>query len=106
MEQYPLHYEIDDYTSFGLRTVIGLAIAGATEFIGKEGFYTILCSLLKEDKKKLKSMKNSVDNVRKNFVDLTTKFATYSVLGFNVLFVVPLIFKYLNIQRDSFYSEI
>lgn len=105
-QSYPLHYEIDDYTSFGLRTVVGLVVVGATEFVGKELFYTILCSLLKEDKKNLKSMKNSVDHVRKNFIDLTTKFTTYSVLGFNTLFVVPLIFKYFNIQRDSFYTEI
>jgi hypothetical protein len=104
--QYPLHYEVDDYTSFGLRTIIGLAFVAATEFVGKEAFHRILCSFLKEDKNKLKKMKNSVDNVRKNFIDLTTKFATYSCLGFNTLFVVPLIFKYFNIQRDSFYTEI
>lgn len=105
-QSYPLHYAVDDYTSFGLRTVIGLAVVAGTEFIGKELSYKVLCSFLKEDGKKLKNMKNSVENVRKNFIDLTSKFTTYSVLGFNTLFLVPLIYQYFNIQRDSFYTEI
>ena len=86
--------------------MIGLAVVAATEFIGKEIIFALLCKYFKEEKTKLKNMKNSVDNVRKNLIELTTKFSTYSVLGFNTLFVVPLIFKYFGIERRSFYTEI
>lgn len=103
---YPLSFELGNYTSLVLRTVIGLAVAGATEFVGKSLTYSVLCTILNEDKKQLKNMPDSVDNKQKNFIELTTKFVTYSALGFNVLFTVPIIFQYLNIQRDSFYTEI
>lgn len=103
---YPLQFQLGDYTSLVLRTVIGLAVAGATEFALKGLTYSVLCTVLNEDKKRLKEMPNSVDNKQKNFIELTTKFVTYSVLGFNVLFTVPIIFQYFNIQRDSFYTEI
>lgn len=103
---YPLQFQLGDYTSLVLRTVIGLVVAGATEFALKSLTYSVLCTVLNEDKKRLKEMPNSVDNKQKNFIELTTKFVTYSVLGFNVLFTVPIIFQYFNIQRDSFYTEI
>lgn len=105
---YPLNFEIGNYTTLGLRTVVGLGIVAVTEFIGKSLIQSILCSIMNEDKKKIKEMENSVEkkNSKKNFIDLTSKFVTYSLLGFNTLFTVPLVCNYFDIQRDSFYSEI
>jgi hypothetical protein len=93
-------------TNLAIRTVVGLLIVGATEFLGKITFYSILCRLFNADADKMKKMKNSVNNRVKNTIDLTCKFFTYSLLGFNAIFVCAQVFKYLNIQRDSFYSEI
>lgn len=103
---FPLNFELGSHYSLCIRTVIGLAVVAATEFIGKGLIYSIICLVLKEDKKKLKELPNSVDNAKKNCIELTTKFLTYSILGFNTLFVVPLIFDYFHVQRDSFYTEI
>ncbi|KAL7044374.1 hypothetical protein ACKWTF_001898 [Chironomus riparius] len=102
----PLSVEFNDIFSIILRAVIGLAIAAGSEFIGKLVTYSALCAYYGEDKKKLKEMPNSVDNNRKNFIDLTTNFLTYSFLGFCTLFLVHQIYSHLNIQRDSFYTEI
>jgi hypothetical protein len=102
----PLEYGINSYNSIFFRTIVGLAIAGLTEFIGKLVVYDSLCLYFKKDKQILKETANSVDNTEKNFIDLSTKFVTYAVLGVNVVFFVPLIYKFLNIQRDSFYTEI
>lgn len=98
--------ELTNYVNLGLRTVIGLSIAGASEFVGKLLSYSALCIYYGVDNKKLKEMPNSLDNTVKNFIDQTSKFLTYSFLGFNVVFLVPQLFKFLNIQRDSFYTEI
>jgi len=102
------HHTIDTSNLYSLaaRTVIGLVIVGLTEFIGKSVSFSLLCSMINEDKKKLKSSENSVKNVKKTFVDLTSKFVTYSILGFNTMVLVPTVYKYLSIQRDSFFSEI
>lgn len=98
--------EFNNIISFILRTVIGLAIAASSEFIGKFVTYSALCAYYGEDKKKLKEMPDSVDNTKKNFIDLTTNFLTYSFLGFCTIFVVHQIYSYFNIQRDSFFTEI
>ncbi|KAG5675158.1 hypothetical protein PVAND_005084 [Polypedilum vanderplanki] len=102
----PLSLDFSNLIALGLRTVICLAIAGGSEFIGKIISYSLLCFYFNEDGKALKNAPNTVDNRRKNFIDLSTKFLTYFLLGFNTLFVTPLIFKYFNIQRNSFYTEI
>lgn len=102
----PLTMEFNNVFSIILRTVIGLVIVAASEFIGKLVAYSTLCAYFGEDKKKLKEMPDSVDNTRKNFIDLTTNFLTYSFLGFCTLFLVHHIYSYFNIQRDSFFTEI
>ncbi|XP_070505319.1 sphingosine-1-phosphate phosphatase 1-like [Chironomus tepperi] len=102
----PLAVEFNNILNFIMRTVIGLLIAAASEFIGKLVAYSSLCAYYGEDKKKLKETPDSIDNTKKNFIDLTTNFLTYSFLGFCTLFVVHHIYSYFNIQRTSFYTEI
>lgn len=102
----PLTLDFSDLFSLAARTILGLVIVGLTELIGNYVSFSFLCIILREDKKVLKASENSEENVSKNFVDLTSKFFTYSLLGFNTLVLVPAIFKYFNIQRDSFFNEI
>lgn len=101
----PLSLDFSDYYSLAGRTVVGLAVAGISEFVGKLVFYAFLCKVVNEDRKKLKEAENSVSNVNKNFVDLTSKFITYTIMGFNIIVLVPQIYKYFNIQRDAFFNE-
>lgn len=98
--------EFNDLYIVAARTILGLIIVGLTELLGKHFLYLFFCLIVGKDKKTLKSSENSVQNTKKTFVDLSSKFLTYSILGFNTLVVVPICFKYFNIQRDSFFNEI
>lgn len=88
------------------RTIAGLAIVGLTEFLGKFLTFSVLSMIIGEDKKALKASENSIANKSKTFVDLTSKFLTYSILGFNTIVLVPITYKLLNIQRDAFFNEL
>jgi len=103
---YPLTLDFSDIFSLTARTVLGLIIAGAVEYLGKLISYSVLCKLVDEDKHKLKASENSVYNTNKNFVDLTSKFFTYCLLGSTILIVVPQLYTYFNIQRDAFFNEL
>lgn len=103
---FPLTIDFSDLYSLTCRTVLGLVIVGLTELIGKQLSYSVICMFLGEDKTVLKESENSSENYKKNFVDLTSKFITYSVLGFNTLVLVPQVYKYFNIQRSSFFNEL
>lgn len=102
----PLSLEFSDWYRVAARTVVGLIVAGSVEFLGKYFSYSFLCKLVSADKKALKESPNSIDNTRKNFVDLTSKFITYTSLGFFINTAVPILYKYLNIQRDAFFTEL
>lgn len=102
---YQLTFDLGDPLHLAGRTAIGLIIVALTEFIGKLFSYPFLSSLVGADPKKLKESENSVINTKKNFVDLTSKFFTYSVLGFNTIVLVPVVLQYFNLHRDNFYSE-
>lgn len=103
---YPLALDIGNYYSFAARTILGLAIVALTEFLGKYISFTGLCFIFNQDKKLLESSENSVTSTTKNFIVLTSKYFTYCVLGFNAIVLIPVIFNYLNIQRDRFYQEL
>lgn len=107
-ENYPLtlHWAVIISKPFIARLILGLVVAAISEFIGKVVSYSFLCFLIGKDKEMLKMAKDSNDNKEKLFVDLSSKFLTYTFLGFNILFVVPQLFHFLNIGRDSFYSEL
>lgn len=103
---YQLTFDLGDPLYLAGRTVVGLIIVALTEFLGKLFSYPFLSNLVGADPKKLKESENSVKNTNKNFVDLTSKFFTYSVLGFNTVVLVPVALQYVNLQRDNFYSQI
>lgn len=102
----PLSFDFSNLYSLAGRTVLGLIIVGLTELVGKQLSSSLLCTFLNLDKKVLKDSENSTENVKKNFVDLTSKFVTYSILGFNTLVLVPQAYKYFGIQRNSFFNEL
>lgn len=78
-----------------LRTFIGLMITLATRFIAKATTYMFFRNVFKVDK--------SIADAR---VDMASKFCTYFVVTFNIIFVAPAFFRVLGIHRPSMYTEV
>lgn len=89
-----------------LRTVIGLCCVLATRAIGKSVSYALLCSILGRDKTELIRSENTLENKDKIFVELSYKFITYGLIGFNLQYLLPNVFKFLGIGRPDFYTEV
>jgi hypothetical protein len=115
--------ELDSLYKFIARAVVGLVIAGLTEVLGKFCSSAFLSMLVGVDRKAQKASEHvsgssdkgsfsrratedTISNTKKTFVDLTSKFSTYCLLGVNILVLVPTIYKALNIQRDAFFVEL
>lgn len=104
-DSYPLSFEFGEILMFLARTVIGLAIVALTEFLGKMICWAMFSAAVKENQNVLKTSENSLENTKKNFVDLSSKFITYSVLGFNTISLIPKLFDLLKIDRSRYFSE-
>ncbi|KAJ2942562.1 hypothetical protein O0L34_g11094 [Tuta absoluta] len=89
-----------------LRTIIGLCGVLATRAIGKTFSYAFICALLGQDKNELRNSENSLDNKNKIFVELTYKYLTCVLIGFNTTYVFPCVFNLLRIHRPTYYTEI
>lgn len=89
-----------------LRTVLGLCCVVATRAIGKSIAYGVVCALLGRDKTEIKKSENSLENRDKIIVELSYKFFVYGMIGFNTNYLLPNVFKMLNIGRPDFYTEI
>jgi hypothetical protein len=104
-KSYPLSFEVGEILPFLARTIIGLAIVALTEFLGKILCWAMFSAIINEDRKALKASEKSLENKKKNFVDLSSKFVTYSVLGFKTILLIPSLFVMLKIDRPRFYAE-
>ncbi|XP_053695201.1 sphingosine-1-phosphate phosphatase 1-like [Sabethes cyaneus] len=107
----PPPYEIiwPSYAMLGmllLRTVLGLCCIVATRALGKSISYAFVCFLLGRDKNELRRSENTLENKNKIIVELSYKFFTYGMIGFNTQYLLPTVFKLLRIGRPDFYTEI
>lgn len=89
-----------------LRTVLGLCCVIATRAVGKSIAYAVVCMLLGRDKNEIKASKSSLENRDKIIAELSYKFFVCSMIGFNTNYLLPNVFKMLNIERPDFYTEI
>lgn len=89
-----------------IRTVIGLCCILATRSLGKTIGWTVGCALIGRDKEQLKASENSLENSHKVFVDLFAKFGLTLMIGLNLQFLLPNLFKWMGIGRPDFYTEI
>lgn len=89
-----------------LRTILGLCGIIATRAFGKSIAYAFVCMLLGRDQNEVKASESTLDNRDKIIVELSYKFFVYSMIGFNINFLLPNAFKMLNIGRPDFYTEI
>ncbi|XP_053612604.1 sphingosine-1-phosphate phosphatase 1-like [Plodia interpunctella] len=89
-----------------LRTILGFCGVLATRAFGKSISYAFVCALLGKDKNELRNSENSLDNKNKIIVELSYKYFTYGMIGFNTTYVFPNVFDLLLINRPTYYTEI
>ncbi|KAJ8982898.1 hypothetical protein NQ317_004328 [Molorchus minor] len=97
------------YTMIGclvLRTLIGFTCVILTRQICKSVTYHFLCALLKEDVDNLKKSENTLQNKHKTLVELCCKYVYCAMIGFNTLYLLPQLFKFMRIERPTFFTEI
>lgn len=89
-----------------MRMVLGFASIIIVRVITKWFTYCALCTVLRIDVDNLKRSADTLENKHKTFVDLTYKFVSCTIIGFNILYTLPILFRYLGIERTTFYTEI
>ncbi|EEB14759.1 sphingosine-1-phosphate phosphatase, putative [Pediculus humanus corporis] len=84
-----------------LRTILGFTLVLATRNITKSFVVNVLSAFAKNV-----TLKNYKKKTKEVFIELTTIYATYFLVGLNTVYSIPLIFRYLGIERPTFYTEI
>lgn len=91
-----------DYGVIGLallRAIIGILCIVATRAFFKTITYAILCYLLRLDANDLRSR-------QKTIVEVPYKFITYTAIGFVITYIAPCVFRLLNIERVTMFTEV
>lgn len=97
------------YTMFGcliLRTFIGFVTVLLTKKVFTSITYNFLCAILRQDVNNLKKSENTLQNKHKTFVELSCKYVFCAMIGFNAVYVLPQLFRFLRIERPTFFTEI
>ena len=81
------------------RTIIGILILVVTRTVYKKITYSIACWLSGLDPSNPLSKQQFV-------VELPNKFITYSAVAFNAVLIAPMVFRYFEIERETFFMEI
>ena len=82
-----------------LRTALGMAVLLATKIFFMFFFKHFLCLVFNQDR-------TNPDTFRKKLIELPLYYFTYFLLGINVTFTSPYIFRLLGIERDYSFTEI
>lgn len=82
-----------------LRMIIGVVILVITRQILKPISFRLSCYVCGKNP-------NEKDVYKCLEVELPYKFITYNVVAFNCIYVVPLVFRYLGIERATYFTEI
>lgn len=82
-----------------LRACIGILIVVATRAFFKSISYIIVCWILRLDPR-------DKSNDKKLTVELSCKFITYAVIGFNATYLAPAVFRSLHIERVMMFTEV
>ncbi|KAH1009880.1 sphingosine-1-phosphate phosphatase 1 isoform X2 [Dendroctonus ponderosae] len=89
-----------------VRTFLGFSCVFLTRQVFTSLSYSFICMLLKQDEIKLKQSENTLQNKHKTIVELGCKYITCGVIGFNILYTLPQVFRFLKIERPTFFTEI
>lgn len=88
-----------------LRTIIGLITVVATRAIAKSVSYAAMRGVVSTLRNKDKLAKEDARDVEL-FVKLGVKLMTYAAIGIDVVCLAPAVFRFLNIERPTFHTEI
>jgi sphingosine-1-phosphate phosphatase 1 len=61
---------------------------------------------LGEKMKKLQDQTYDISNRNKLIAELSYKFVTYIIIGINVLFIAPYVFRTIGCERATFHTEV
>lgn len=89
-----------------VRTLLGILCVFLTRQVFTSLSYSFICMLLKQDEIKLKQSANTLQNKHKTLVELGCKYITCAMIGFNILYTLPQVFRFLKIERPTFFTEI
>ena len=100
----PPPYDIipPSWTWFGqmlLRLAIGVVILFSTRAVMKAIMYNTIRLITGMSSAEMKSQQRLV-------VELPYKFCTYTVIAFNSVYLAPQVFKFMGIERPTFFTEI
>jgi len=104
---YPILWP--NYEQYGetlLRMAVGGVILIATRAMSKPLIFYLSCFLVNANPQEIKSQKHEVQNKKKLYVELATKFFVYFAVGFNILFVAPIVFRVMGCERATFHTEV
>lgn len=87
------------YFEVVVRTLLGMLVLVMTRQAFKPLIKYILCKVLFLNP-------GCVDSMRKKRIEITSNYMTYLILGFNVTFTSPYIFRLLHIERDYENTEL
>ena len=89
-----------------LRMAVGGVILIATRAISKPIIFYLSCFLVNAKPQEIKAQKHEIQNKKKLIVELATKFFVYFSVGFNILFVAPIVFRVIGCERATFHTEV
>lgn len=100
----PPPYQIiwPDYTLIGLallRASIGILCVVASRAFFKSLSYAIVCYVLQLDP-------NALETKQKTVVEMSYKFITYTTIGIMITYISPIVFRFLNIERITMFTEV
>ncbi|KAL3269846.1 hypothetical protein HHI36_008904 [Cryptolaemus montrouzieri] len=89
-----------------LRTILGYLSVLVLKVIIEKFFYSLMCTLLRQDETNLKQLAHSLENKHKTIVELASKYLTCSLIGVSIIYTIPQLFRFLRIERPTFFTEI
>lgn len=87
------------YVTVVIRTIFGMAMLLLSRQVAKAFWKRFLCVIFSMDSQ-------NVNHMRKKRIEIPLNYLTYMILGFNVTFFSPYVFRLLNIERDYSYTEL
>ncbi|GAB1859765.1 Sphingosine-1-phosphate phosphatase 1 [Camponotus japonicus] len=104
----PYHIVWPTYSMLGhliLRTILGFSTIITTKVLCKCLSYTIVCAILRINRKELMKCQDYSGNQNKVFVDLIYKYVACFMIGIITVYLLPQVFSTIGIERPAFYTE-
>ena len=85
---------------------IGGVVIIATRAIAKPLVFYTSAFIIKANPIELRLQKPDVNNKKKIFVEICSKFFVYLAVGISCTFIVPIVFRVIGCERATFHTEV